>query len=611
MSGRDAVVRRGIRHIGRAIAGEPVFFTLAFLGSSLYAAMTVASAYVIGGVADRVIIPAFDEGRTTAGALALASGVIVGVAVLKILGILGRRLFAGVMGFRLQAEYRRRVTGQYLRLPLSWHQRHPTGQLLSNANSDVEAAWFFVSPLPFACGALVMVAITVVALLLTDPVLALVGLVVFPLVFLANVVYSQVMSPRMQRAQQLRAEVSEIAHESFDSALVVKTLGRETSETARFAQRADELRDGLVAVGRVRGLFDPVLEALPNLGTLAVLFIGAGQVARGDTQPGELVSIAYLFTLLVLPVRAIGWVLADLPRALAGYDRVTPVLEASGETPHGPDTATGGTGGAHVALDGVDFAHQDGSGQDRQVLHGVTFDVPAGSTVAVVGPTGSGKSTLAGLLVRLVDPRDGAVLLDGVDLRSLREGEVSTQAAFVPQGTFLFDDTVRGNITLGGDHSDAEVHRALRTAAADDFVDRLPEGLDTQVGERGATLSGGQRQRLALARAVVRRPRLLVLDDATSAVDPSVEARILDALRRPDAPGEQPATVVVVAYRQATISLADEVVWIERGRLVARGSHEQLLASVPGYARLVQAYVDDPAAAPGRGPSPAGEKVPA
>src|SRR3712207_2818142 len=185
------------------------------------------------------------------------------------------------MAFRLQAEYRRRVTAQYLRLPLSWHQRHPTGQLLSNANSDVEAAWFFVSPLPFACGALVMIAVTVVALFLTDPLIALVGLVVFPLVFVVNVVYSQVMSPRMQRAQQLRAEVSEIAHESFDAALVVKTLGREEAETARFAVRADELRDGLVAVGRARGLFDPMMEAPPNLGTPAVLLVCAERVVAG------------------------------------------------------------------------------------------------------------------------------------------------------------------------------------------------------------------------------------------------------------------------------------------------------------------------------------------
>ena len=587
---RDAVVRRGMRHVRRAIVEQPGMFTLAFVASSLYGGMTVASAYVLGEVVDRVVLPALDDGVTSAGALALAAAAILGVAVLKILGILGRRLFAGVMGYRLQAEYRRRVTGQYLRLPLSWHQRHPTGQLLSNANSDVEASWFFVAPLPFACGAVVMIGITVTALVATDPWLALVGLVVFPLVFVVNAVYSQEMSPRMRRAQQLRAEVSEIAHESFDAALVVKTLGREDVETRRFTERAEELRDGLVAVGRVRGLFDPLMEALPNLGTLAVLLIGAGRVADGATDPGALVSIAYLFTLLALPIRAIGWVLADLPRALAGFDRVTPVLDATGETPHGTEAAAAGTGGAGLGVRGVDYGFE---GASRLTLAGVTFDVAPGSTVAVVGPTGSGKSTLAGLLVRLVDPGTGEVLLDGVDLRALREGEVSAQAAFVPQGTFLFDDTVRGNVTLGADVPDDEVWAALRVAAVDDVVRRLPEGLDTRVGERGATLSGGQRQRIALARAVVRRPRLLVLDDATSAVDPAVEARILDALRDSD----RPSTVVVVAYRQATIALADEVVWLEGGRVLARGSHEQLLAEVPGYAALVRAYAQTEVAA--------------
>ncbi|WP_233488804.1 ABC transporter ATP-binding protein [Blastococcus sp. TF02-09] len=576
-------MRRGLRHVGRAIALQPKIFAAALLGSTLFAVMTVVSAYVIGEVTDRVVLPSFEEGSTSAGALTLAVVAIVGVALLRIVGIVGRRLLSGVMQYRLQAQMRREVTGQYLRLPLSWHQQHPTGQLLSNANSDVEATWFFVAPLAFGLGAVVIILVTGGAMVATDPVLALIGLVVFPLVFVVNALYSQVMSPRQQRAQQLRAEVSEIAHESFDAALVVKTLGREESETERFTARAGELRDGLIAVGRVRGLFDPLIESLPNVGTLAVLLVGAHRVADGALDVGDLVSIAYLFTLLALPIRAIGWVLGELPRALAGYDRITPVLQATGETPYGPEDVVAGSGGASLGVQGIGYTF---AGVERPAVRDVTFDVPAGRTVAVVGPTGSGKSTLAGLLVRLVDPADGTVLLDGLDLRRLREGQVSDHAAFVAQQAFLFDDTVRGNITLGAPYTDEDVWGALRVAAADDFVNALPDGLDTHVGERGASLSGGQRQRLALARAVVRRPRLLVLDDATSAVDPAVEARILDALRASDAP----ATVVVVAYRQATIALADEVVWFEHGRAVARGSHEHLLAEVPGYAALVRAY---------------------
>ena len=342
---RDAVVRRGLRHVGRAIALQPKIFAAALLGSSLFAVMTVASAYVIGEITDRVVLPSFDEGSASTAALALAVAAIIGVALLRIVGIIGRRLLSGIMQYRLQAQMRREVTGQYLRLPLSWHQQHPTGQLLSNANSDVEAAWFFVAPLAFGLGAVVIILITGGAMVVTDPLLALIGLVVFPLVFVINALYSQVMSPRQQRAQQLRAEVSEIAHESFDAALVVKTLGREDVETRRFTARAEELRDGLVAVGRVRGLFDPLMEALPALGTLAVLLIGATRVVDGATDAGDLVSIAYLFTLLALPIRAIGWVLADLPRALAGFDRVTPVLDATGETPHGTEAAVAGTGG--------------------------------------------------------------------------------------------------------------------------------------------------------------------------------------------------------------------------------------------------------------------------
>jgi len=580
--GRSAVLRRGLGVLGVAVREEPRIFAVAVGASAVYGVMTVGTAWVLGRVTDQVVVPAFRTGVTTGAALGAAAAAILAVSVLKAAGIMGRRLGAGLMQYRLQATYRRRVTRQYLRLPLAWHHRHPTGQLLSNANADVEATWFPIAPLPMAMGVVVMLVVATAAMLLTDVRLALVGLVVFPAIFVLNVAYQRRLSPLATRAQQLRAEVSEVAHESFDGALVVKTLGREDDEADRFRARSFALRDANIAVGRVRGLFDPVLEALPNLGILAVLLVGTARLTAGTLAAGDLVQVAYLFTLLAFPVRSIGWVLGELPRSVVGWDRVNGVLTATGGLPYGDHEPVPQLEPGRLDVRAVRFSYAEGG----DVLHDISFSVDPGRTVAVVGPTGSGKSTLTSLLVRLVDPVSGAVLLDGVDARDLRRGGVAATVAVVPQQTFLFDDTVRGNVDLGADYSDADVRAALRLAQAEEFVAALPAGLDTHVGERGATLSGGQRQRLALARAVLRRPRLLVLDDATSSVDPQVEARILAGLRAADLG----ATVVVVAYRQATIALADEVVYIEAGRVVDRGTPAELLARCDGYRDLVTAY---------------------
>ncbi|TDC82747.1 ABC transporter ATP-binding protein [Actinomadura sp. 7K507] len=578
-----------------AVKAQPHVFTASVLASALYAAMTVASAQVLGWATEEVVLPAFESGRTTAGALAGAATLILGVALLKAIGVAGRRFYAGLMQYRLQAQYRRAVTRQYLRLPLAWHHRHPAGQLLSNANADVEAVWAPIAPLPMAVGVVFMLLIAAVSMLFTDLVVAGVGFLVFPAIALINVVYQRKLSPVATRAQQLRAEVSEVAHESFEGGLVVKTLGREEAETERFTDRAEALRDANVAVGRIRGLFDPVLEALPNLGVLAVLLIGSLRLEAGAMSPGDLVNVAYLFTLLSWPVRALGWVLGEVPRSVVGWERVRGVLDATGSLPYGEGSLDGSAGGGATALEvrEVRFAYaaRDEDAAGRHILHDVSFAATSGRTIAVVGPTGSGKSTLTSLLVRLVDPADGSVLLDGTDLRDVRRGGVAATAALVPQQTFLFDDSVRGNVTLGLDVPDERVWEALRLAQAEGFVAALPGGLDTMVGERGATLSGGQRQRLALARALVRRPRLLVLDDATSSVDSQVEARILQNLREAQSrEGEGGATVVVVAYRKATIALADEVVYLEHGRVVARGGHAELLERSEGYRNLVNAY---------------------
>jgi ABC-type multidrug transport system fused ATPase/permease subunit len=575
------VIRRGLSLIGRAIREQPRIFTIAVLGAALYGGLSVGTAFIVGQIVGRVVVPALDSGRAVAGSLIAGFAVIMVVAMLKVVGLFARRLGASTMQFRLTADYRRRVTRRYLALPPAWHRRHPTGLLLSNANSDVEALWAVFASVPLAVGTLFMLVVAVGGIFAVDWALGLVALALVPGLFGLNFFYSRRMSPRIARAQALRAEVATVAHESFDGALLVKTMGRETEETQRFAARANELRNAMIRVGRLRGLFDPLVEALPNLGSLVVLVVGVVRLRQGAVSVEEIFSVSFLFSMLAVPVRSIGFALTEMPRAVAGWDRVSPVLAATGDMPYG-ERSLPAAEGTPVALYFVDVHYGYESGD---VVDGVTFDVPAGRTVALVGATGSGKSTIASLAVRLVDPGTGSVQLDGMDARELSAAELARTVALVPQVPFVFDDTVRGNVALDRVGVDDErVRAALVLAQAEGFVDRLAFGLDTPLGERGTSLSGGQRQRLTLARALAGSPRVLVLDDATSAVDPRVEAAILRGLRRTG------ATVLVVAYRRATIALADEVVFLDHGRVVARGPHDELLATVPAYADLVTAY---------------------
>ena len=593
-----------LRIIGIGFRRQPRTLAVSVLGSFVYGVMTVFTARVIGHLVGSVVDPAVRAHHVSAAQVWTVVWELGIVVALNAVGVVCRRVGAGMAYNNLNAIYRQRVTRQYLRLPLSWHHRHPSGQLLSNANADVEATWSIFQPLPLALGVVVMLVVGVVEMLQIDLWLALIGLLVFPSLFAVNAIFRSRMAPRAIRAQELRGQVSEVAHESIEAALVVKAMGREEQETERFAERTYELRGAAIEVGRVMGIFEPVIDAIPTFGTLAVLAVGTARVEAGDLSAADVVQVAYLFSLLAFPVRSFGWVLAHLPITLSGWTRIDNVLSAQGSMAYG-DRALPADGAGALSMRSVDFSYEVGgtsdlsskdaevTGDGIQVLHDVDLELVGGSLTAVVGPTGSGKSTLTNVALRLVDPDSGDVLVDDVRLADVRRHGIPAAATLVSQETFLFDDTVRGNVTLGGTYDDEEVDRALRIAQATDFVGALAEGLDTRVGERGATLSGGQRQRIALARAVIRSPHLLVLDDATSAVDPTVEVAILEGLRHEARRRGSRSTTLVVAYRLSTISLADTVVYVERGRVLDTGTHLELLARCAPYARIVSAYADD------------------
>jgi ATP-binding cassette, subfamily B, bacterial len=570
-------LRRGWRLIARAVRDEPVICAMSVGGAFLAALLTVASAYVIGDIVADVVVPAMRDDHVDIAALTIAAVILIGLSVVKIVGIFGRRLGSTYWQLRMQARYRRVVTTRYLELPPAWHQTHPTGQLLSTASSDIEAAWLPTATIAYASATFVMLIVSLGSLFYTDWALGLVGVVFFPTLFGGYALYSRRIAPKSAQVQALRGEMSAIAHESFDGALVVKSMGREEHETARFTAKVIELRDTQIAVGRVRGIYDPIIQSIPALGMLGALLVGAHRVQSGAVGISGLVSATYLFALM--DARAIGWFLTALPRAVFAWDRVQEVIDAPGEMTYG-DTVLPATSAAGETFTDVTFG---------PILHDVTFTMPPGKVVALVGPTGSGKSTIAAIAARLLDPDSGHVSVDGTEIRQLSAASLAATIALVPQIPFVFNDSVRGNVVLDRPGIDDEaVWWALRAAQADAFVEQLPDGLDTVLGERGTTLSGGQRQRLTLARAIAGRPRMLILDDATSAVDPKVEAAMLQGLLG-DA-GDRTQSILVVAHRPATIAIADEVVYVVRGRVAAAGTHAHLMATDAGYKELVTAY---------------------
>ena len=449
----------------------------------------------------------------------------------------------------------------------------PTATWSARGGVDTEAAVSVIAPIPFASSTVVMIFVSTIWLFLTDIPLGLVAIVVFPLLVATNVVYERAVAVHYTDAQDRLGVFSAGVHESFEGIQLIKSYGAEERETQRLTALAGDVLAPRVRAIRMRSWFESLLDLIPTLTNICLVVIGALRVSTGDVTIGEFSSVIFLFTLLVLPLRLIGYALSELPRSMAAWIRIQAVVTEPVE----PDPVRSiniAEPGIGVRFDEVAFRHV---GAETDAVGPVTVTLPSGSITALVGPTGAGKTTLADLAAGLVAPTSGTI--------AITDGPRS----IVFQEAFLLAGTVRDNVEFGDQLDEDAIWEALRIASADDFVRGLPAGLDTIVGERGVSLSGGQRQRVALARALVRRPALLILDDTTSALDPATEATVLDNMRTAFAS----TTVLLIASRPSTIALADDVVFLSAGAMTGHGTHDELLRTQPEYRELVEAFEAD------------------
>jgi len=549
---------------------HPKPFALAVAGASVFALCTIGSSIAVRRITDNVIVPRFDEGDVAVSTVFASIGLIIAIGFVRAIGVVVRRMFAGIAMWRIARSLGEQVVDRLVRQPISWHQRRPDGDLVARAGVDTDAAVSVLAPIPFATGTALLIVVSAVWLIVSDVVIGGIAVVVFPILIGTNVLYQRRVDRYYTEAQDHLGKLSASVHESFDGVQLVKAYGAEQRETERLATIAGRLRDARVNAVRLRGSFEALLDVIPSLANVGLVLVGATRVRSGDVTIGELSGFIYLFTLLVFPLRLIGYVLSELPHSLAGWRRVQEVTEAPIEADP-RDSITPAAPGTGVRLTDVAFTFP---GEPTPTLDGIDVDVSAGRIVALVGPTGSGKTTLVELVAGLIGPDHGEI--------SVMPGG----SAVVFQEAFLFSGTIRHNIVLGGDFGETDVWQALRLAEAETFVADTPKGLDTVVGERGVSLSGGQRQRVALARALVRRPALLLLDDTTSALDPGTEAAVLANLRGALAG----TTVLMVASRPSTIALADEVLFMTGGRIADHGPHPELMERRPGYRALVEAF---------------------
>lgn len=568
----------------------------AITSSALFGLFTVAISRTVGWLTDNYIVPIV-QGEKSATHIWIGASVLLLVITGLAVSVVYRRIYAAHAVYGLQAQHREGLSAQFVSLPPRWHKRRSTGDLLSHVSSDAEAATSVFNPFPYMLGSTVMFIVSAVMLILVDWWLALAAFLILPLMIIANLVFQKKMTPAVTLAQQLRAEVSQAAHESFEGASLVKALGARDEELRKFSRSTTGLRNANARVGVVRALFDPIIDALPNIGTLLVIAVGIVRLQQGAVIPGDVVSAAYLLTLLSVPARSFGWVLAEIPRSVVGFERVGAVIAVPREVfapiapaQAGPAASRTGLGAAGTAVhfESVGYIAENDD-EKSAIVSNASFTAEHGATTVLMGRTGAGKTTLVSMIPRLWAPSSGSVRIGERDVTAVSRAELSHTVAFVSQGSFVFEDSVRANVTLddreGSAFTDEQVWEALEVAQLADFVRAAPAGLDAHLGEMGSNLSGGQRQRLAIARAVVRAPRVLVLDDATSALDPEIEQAILRKISQ-----GSDTTIIMVAYRAATAALADKVVFLDNGEITGEGTHSQLLGTHAGYRELVNAY---------------------
>ena len=538
-------------------------------------AAQIALIWVTGrGVIDQALV---DKDTTQ---LWLYVGAIALLGLISALLMSGRRLISGKQALDVEMDLRQGLYSHFVRLSFGFYDRNQTGQLMSRATVDLQGVRFFLGYglIFFFQNALTVVSVTIV-LFFFQWELALVVLAVTPFLVVLAYRYSRVAHPTLRDVQQKLADVATVSEENIVGVHVVKAFAQERAEEAKFAGRNEALFAQTIRANRQRATYVPLLSFLPLLAQAAVLLIGARMVAHGSLEIGAFVSFNLYLALLVMPLRSLGMWVGQAQRATASGERIFQILDEPEDVADRTKAVELPSGDGAIRFEDVSFSYLPG----RPVLEHLDLDIAAGTTVALIGHTGSGKTTVSSLVPRFYDVDSGRMLVDGVDVRDVKLASLRREIGVIPQDPFLFSTTVRDNIAFGlPDLTDAEIERVARLAEAHEFVERLPQGYDTVIGERGITLSGGQRQRIAIARALAVDPRILILDDATASVDATTEARIRAGLREV----MSGRTTLIIAHRLSTIALADEIVVLDRGRVCARGTDEELLETSSVYREI-------------------------